>query len=249
MEKEHYKKITIGTVTANIRQTEMPLILKYCENQIKRKLYPVILVVGRQRTGKTFFALWLAEQIAMMRREKFDIESDMFFSIEDMALRYKEARKKALILDEASVSLLALESNSIHQRVFTKIMDSQAYLENILIICLPSASSMGKYHIQQITALVEMRGRGYYSFFGIVKRYSDLTRKPPFAFEIETLSGIPLPSAPTVKRYLELGQTVFKQDILDAQIEIFAEKRMLKAERKIPKRIPLKVKIPIQPAE
>lgn len=223
----------IGTLPFKQKEVRMEdtFLLQYLKNHTMKKFYPVILIVGRQRSGKTAMALWLAEQVCEFRGQKFNIDTDMFFSIEDMANRYKDAKNKVLILDEAGISLNVFEGNSLPQRVFMKIMDSQAYLGNVLVICLPHASDIGRHHRNHVNLILEMRGRGCYTLYHVSKRYRDLSMKPPFIEEFETVYGIPLPTKETWEKYLLVGQQKFKQEILDTQIELLEEKKALKAAR------------------
>lgn len=208
---------------------EDTVTMRYFKHQIKSGYAPIVLVVGRQRTGKTFFAMYLAEQICKMRGQKFNVDNDMFFTVEDLAQRYDEGMNKVYILDEAGISLNVYEGNQLHQRVFQKIVESQAYRSNILVIVLPHARDVGSHHFHHVNVVFSMLGRGRAKMKHVSQRYDELSKKPPFVEDFEVLRDIPEPSKEVTLRYLEVGQQNFKQEILNSQIAQLREKAIIKA--------------------
>lgn len=190
------------------------LLLRYLRNQLKWGYSPIVLFVGRQRSGKTALALKIASEID----PDFNISEQMTFRIEDFLKIYDKYSKKIIILDEAGVPLDPYEHASITQRVYTHVIQTQAYKQNILFLVLPKASGIGKRHAQYTDALVVVRGRGKYSFYKTLHWAGDFSQKPPKLFLLEIVNGVPLPPKGIWEHYMKAGQDEYKKEILDMQV-------------------------------
>ena len=226
----------VGTIRFRRRELrfEDTIMMRYFRFQIKCGYAPIMLICGRQRTGKTFAAMTIAEYISAFRGQKFSF-SDMFFKIEDMAQRYDEESKKVFILDEAGIDLNVYEGNQLHQRVFQKIIESQAVKQNILLIVLPHARDIGAHHFHHVNCILEMTGRGKGILKYVWMRYGELSKKPPYIEPFEYLRDIPLPSTELSEKYLAVGQSEYKQKILSEQIGLLTQRRLIKEGKRKPK--------------
>lgn len=204
------------------------LVLTYIENQIKKGYSPIVLFVGRQRTGKTACAMRFAWELD----HKWTPEL-MTYKIEDFVNLYDKYNNKIIILDEASVPLDPYEHANITQRVYKHVIDTQAYKQNIVFLVLPFARGIGKQHRDHVNVIVNMRGRGYYQAKAVLSRHDDLSFRVPWTMIIEEVWGIPLPPKEIWEQYKLGGQAVYKQNIMEMQ------KQML--QRKLQKTEPKKI--------
>lgn len=198
-----------------------PVILNHIRNQIKKGYSPIILVVGQQRSGKTALALRLAYEI----NNDFNTQTDMFFKIEDFAQAISENTHKVFILDEAGIELDPYEHMAIHQRVYSHIIQTQAYKNNVIFIVLPFASEIGKRHCKHVNAILEVFGRGCFKTYSAHSWRSDLSMRPPRLTHMETFVGMPLPPDNIWKPYIESGQKIYKEGIMSLQLDILAMRK------------------------
>lgn len=190
------------------------LLIQYLRNQLKRGFSPVCLVVGRQRTGKT----WLAMKIAHTLDPSWTGEL-MTFKIENFVDIYNKYNKKVIILDEAGVTLDPYEHATIQQRVYNHIIQTQAYKQNIVFLVLPFASEIGKQHRKHVDLIIEVLGRGVYKLYRTRSWRSDLSQKPPRLETIEIVSGVDPPPKHIIDWYMSEGQKIYKESILAMQTE------------------------------
>ena len=194
-----------------------PIIIDYINIQRKMGFSPLILIVGRQRVGKTAIALRLAYEIM---GDKFDIKKHMTYKIEDFAEAYDKYSNVVLILDEAGIPLDPYEHMTITQRVYTHIVQTQAYKQNIVFLVLPFASEIGKNHAKHISCIVEVVWRGCYKLYATKSWHSDLSKRPPRLEKIEVVSGVPLPPPELWSWYKSQGQDEYKKSIMEMQMGI-----------------------------
>lgn len=197
----------------------MSLTLDYIRKEKKKGYAPIILFVGRQRAGKTALAIRFAWELDPNWSLKY-----MTFKIEDFVDIYDKHKNKIIILDEASVSLDPYEHMTISQRVYRHIIDTQAYLGNIVFLVLPFAKGIGKMHRDHVNAMVYVKGRGYYVSKAVLSRHDDLTFKPPYTMILEECWGTPLPPKHLWETYLKEGQKIYKENILELQKNILMDK-------------------------
>jgi len=188
------------------------LAITYLKNQIRRGYAPIVLFVGRQRSGKTATSMLFAHQLDPSWTTDL-----MTFKIEDFVDLYDKHNKKILILDEASVPLDPYEHMNITQRVYKHVIDTQAYKQNIVFLVLPFARGIGKQHRDYVNLIVYVKRRGYYVAKAVFAAHDDLSSRPPFAWIVEEKADVPLPPPHIWKPYLEIGQAVYKQSIMEAQ--------------------------------
>lgn len=191
----------------------MPLIVDYINIQRKLGFSPIILFTGKQRTGKTALAMRMAYEL----NKDWDPKKYMTFKIEEFAEAYDTYNKQILILDEAGVPLDPYEHASITQRVYTHIIQTQAYKSNIVFLVLPFASEIGKQHRKHINAIVEVLWRGIYKLYRTRNWYSDMSNKPPRLEVIETVRDVPLPPPHIWEWYIGAGQKEYKESIMQMQ--------------------------------
>lgn len=186
-------------------------------SKLKHGYSPILLVVGEQRSGKTFYAIWLAEQL----EKSFNVDTGLVTSIDDFCKTFSKARQKVIILDEAGVSLDPMRSAEVTQRVYSHIIQSQAVRQNLVILVLPCASDFGHQHKVHIYAETEVLG---HNKNGLMIRNYVLRkwRANPNDVDInirhlETKRDIPKPSKENERKYLDVKQMVDKDSILNSE--------------------------------
>lgn len=194
------------------------ITLDFLIARLRRGYAPIHLVVGEQRSGKTWFAIWLAEQI----QPDFDVMTGLVTSIEDFAKIFSKANQQVIILDEAGVSLDPMRSAEITQRCYSHIIQSQAVRQNLIILCLPCASDFGHTHKTHISSESEVRGHNKQGTtvrnYTLNKWRADPNDVNISLFHVETIAGIPSPSKENVEKYMKLKQMVDKDSILNTEL-------------------------------
>jgi hypothetical protein len=145
------------------------------------------MIVGKQRRGKSNMGLAIADKLMHYFHDRpFEPRKNLFFDPLDMIIRMEEARKEPLIIDEAGVGLNAQEFYSHLNIAMNKIIQSQAYLNNIYILILPMAMNLAKVHRNYINFRLNMIARGVARVHKFIVRYEDFGEKKklknPFIF-------------------------------------------------------------------
>lgn len=195
------------------------LVIQHLKNEIKKGYAPIVLFVGRQRVGKT----------AMSMRFAWELDHSwttdlMTYKVEDFVEIYDKYNKKIIILDEAGVTLDPYEHMSITQRVYSHVIQTQAYKQNVVFLVLPRAKNIGRQHRDYVDIIIHVRGRGCYTAKVVVSPHDDLSFRPPFQWIAEEKFGVPLPPAHIWKPYLESGQKQYKENILEMQKQMLTKK-------------------------
>lgn len=191
------------------------LFFDWIRKEVRMGYSPFILVVGRQRTGKTALALRMAWEIY----KKFDIDKHLFFDIPSFAHAIDKYSQKVLVMDEVGTSLDPVERFNMAQRVYNHIVQSQAYKNNVIFLILPFASEIGKVHRKHVNAIIDVKARGIYRFNKVLQWHSDLSQKPPPVMHIQTIVNMPLPPAHIWDLYKNKYEKQMKQSILSNEIE------------------------------
>ncbi len=191
------------------------LLLQWARNRVRRGFAPIILIVGKQRVGKTFLALRLAYEMDKL----FDAEKRMFFDILSFAKAVKQYNRKVLILDEAGIELDTYRYSDLRQRCFSHIVQSQAYKQNTLIICLPHASDLARCHRKYVDVLVVVPARGMYIAYKPSVYYWDMNEIDIRTKKIEVIYETALPPEHLINIYKNRFESQIKEDILSDEID------------------------------
>lgn len=208
--------------------------VNWLKKDIRNGNTPIVVVCGRQRSGKTAFAMRTAWEVFP---DKFKYEN-VVDSIETFALAMKKNRHNIIILDEASASLFVYDWNSYLHRVFSIIQDSQAYRHNVVMLVLPRVTKLDNLTKFDIDAIVEMKK---VKFFDIVeqkksvkyaykflihhKQYSSFRVRNPIVEMIGEFVGVPLPPDYLWLPYISKDQQQFKEKLLDEQLDLISRKQ------------------------
>jgi hypothetical protein len=150
--------------------------LIYLLDQLLKGYSPIVLVCGRQRAGKSSFALMVAIIIHwIFYRKNYPIKEYVYFNAFDFIKKTISVTKKIVIIDEATKDLAKTEWYSIINQVVAKIIETQAYLTNIYIIVMPHASRLAPQHKIYIDLKIVMKYRGVAKIFFLDKDYGELS--------------------------------------------------------------------------
>ncbi len=194
-----------------------PLIISHLRKEIRNGYSPIVLFVGKQRTGKTFCALLFA----YIFDKRFDTDKQMIFNIADFIEAVWKYEHKVLVLDECGTYLDPTMHLQIQQRAYAHVIQSQAYKQNIIFLITPHAFDFGKYHRKDVDSIVSMISRN--EFGSMAKIYSvDTWRANINEIKMrmkhqETLCGIPQPPNHIKNVYLGKYQGQQKGEILEKE--------------------------------
>lgn len=193
----------------------MNIFLEWARNRIRKGFSPIILIVGKQRTGKTCLALLFA----YMLDSNFDPDKQMFFDVVSFAKAVNKYHNKVLILDEAGIELDSYRYNDTRQRAFSHIIQSQAYKQNTLFLVLPHSNDLAKCHRRHIDAYVVVPYRRQYIFANPYISYWNLNEIDIRARKIEHIYHVPLPPSHLYAAYKKRFEAQIKQGILEGELE------------------------------
>ncbi len=191
------------------------LLLRWARNRVRRGYAPIILIVGKQRVGKTCLALRLAYELD----KRFDADKQMFFDILSFAKAVKKYKRKVLLLDEAGIELDVYRYSDMRQRCFSHLIQSQAYLQHTLIICLPHASDLARCHRKYVDLLVVVPARGMYIAYKPSVYYWEMNEIDIHVKKIEIVYNTDLPPEHLFNVYKTKYESRIKEDILAGEIE------------------------------
>ncbi len=193
----------------------MTIFLEWAKARVNRGFAPIILVVGKQRMGKTCTALKLAYELD----KNYDPDKQMFFEVVTFAKAVNQYKGKVLILDEAGIELDTYRYSDVRQRCFSHVVQTQAYKGNTLFLVLPHSSDLARCHRKYVDALLVISGRGSYIMYRPSIQYYNMNDIDIFTKKIEWVIDIPLPPNHIFSKYKSKYETQIKQGILDMELE------------------------------
>lgn len=193
------------------------LLIGHLNGQLRRGYAPIVLFVGRQRSGKTAAALTYAYEFD----KDFDVDKQMIFNIADFIEAVWKFNKKVIILDEVGTYLDPTMHLQLQQRAYAHIIQSQAYKQNIIFLVTPHAHDFGKYHRKDVDSIVRIVGRNkngaIAKISAVYTDYADLNEIKMWRKEMEIVSNIPLPPKHIWDAYINKYQSQQKEEILERE--------------------------------
>lgn len=198
-------------------------ILGYCINQMAHGYSPLIIVVGKQRIGKSFFAVWLSHEISRFFDTTFDPVKNTFYDPEDTIRTINDFRRQTIIIDEAGAYLNKTEWYEKITRALDKIVQTQGYLNNTYIFCSPFGSDIAKTFRKHFDRMVSIKRKGFFITKGIPKRYDDMTGKISRPYWIEQVrlkkSAVPADLWKAYDKYSKAKKLELAESVLDYKKE------------------------------
>ena len=212
-------------------------VVNWLRRDIQNGNTPTVAFCGRQRGGKTAFAMRCAYELYP---NSFD-SMHMVNSIEEFAKAMLKFTHSVIVLDEASVSLYIYDWASFYHKIFSIIQDTQAFKHNTVFIVAPYLYALGKLHKYSVDAIItlskkkvlnETNGRieklHAYKFKIHHKQYDNFEVKKVITTFVGEFVGIPLPPPEIWGPYISKGQQEFKEKILNAQLEEISRRTTIK---------------------
>lgn len=127
----------------------------------------VILIDGRERTGKSALARSLAYYLRDNHGARFDLSKNVYFTVADVAMMFKTLRSQKQtpagtihIIDEAQNVLHHRRSMSTFNVLFDEAIKSIGALRQVFIFCTPAFWELDILH-RRTDILVHVYRRGY----------------------------------------------------------------------------------------
>lgn len=213
----------------------MTILLPWARNRVRRGFAPIILIVGKQRMGKTCLGLRLASELD----SNFNVDKQMFFDVISFAKATSKYNKKVLIVDEAGIELDTYRYSDVRQRAFSHIVQSQAYKQNTLFMILPHSSDLARCHRKYVDALLVIPSRGRYIFYRPTVDYWDMNEIDIRTMKMEEISNVPLPPDHLFNAYKSKYEKQIKQGIMEGEIDkLEATLNKLSDNKRVMKAIP-----------
>jgi hypothetical protein len=154
---------------------------------MKRGFSPLILVVGKQRVGKSFVGLWIALKILNFfhKGTPFNIKENTFYDPINIIANMNKMNRNVLMCDEAGALLNKAEWFHKTTIALDKIVQTQGFLVNTYIFISPFGSDIAKTFRKHFDFVVYVRKRGVFVVKEVPKKYDDLTGKIFRPFRIE----------------------------------------------------------------
>lgn len=154
---------------------------------MKRGFSPLILIVGKQRVGKSFVGLWIATKILKFFHGdlEFNLETNTYYDPINIIMNMDRLNKNVLMCDEAGATLNKAEWYHKTTIALDKIVQTQGFLTNTYIFISPFAGDIAKTFRKHFDFIVYVRRRGVFVVKEVPKKYDDLTGKIHKAFRIE----------------------------------------------------------------
>lgn len=162
------------TVTTNTSIYFLGKLLK----EMKSGFSPMVLIVGKQRSGKSFvaniIALWIMR--AYGKEDRFDPIKQSFYEPMVAMDRIGNKEKEPVIIDEAGAFLGRRQWYQNVNKCLEKAILTQGYKTLCWIFISPFASDLDKIFTKHFDFLIIVKKRGIFITFKIKKRYDELNR-------------------------------------------------------------------------
>lgn len=145
-------------------------------SMMNRGYSPIIVVVGKQRTGKSFFALWLANIIHHYFHPDvpFDPTKLTFYDPIETISRIDEISLEPLIIDEAGAIFNTQEWYAKTAIAMSKIIMTAGFRGNFYIFIAPHANSIIKSYRRNFDFICHTISRGHIIVKQINKKYDEI---------------------------------------------------------------------------
>lgn len=137
---------------------------------------PLILIVGKQRIGKSFIGLYIAYVFMKMVGKEFKkdkLNDFTFYDPIEAIIKLGDKELEPLIIDEAGSLLTKREWYKKSHIALDKIIQTQGYKTMLYIFISPFAIDIDKIFLKHFDFLIRVDDRGYFKTFQLFKRYDE----------------------------------------------------------------------------
>lgn len=173
-----------------------------------------IAVVGAVRSGKSYFALWFAEQYMKEVKKEFNMDRNGSFEIRHFLRWSQTAIEESYVLDEIQTSMSPREWFSIQHKVFNEFCDVQGWRKNLLLMPFPNISFIDKHLRFLMNFVVRTTNQGRILWFAV--RSQPEIGKANLVY-IGSMK-FPMPTKETIEKY-EVMKRAFTDDSLEMGLE------------------------------
>jgi len=222
---------------------KLPRPLETLSLKMKTGYSPLNVVVGDETgIGKSRWTL-RASELIMWRtfQQKWEMKDNVFFSMNKFKESLFNATGRIMIIEEGEIELGSDEWQSISNRWFSRIKDTQRIKGNVYFIVLPIFMALARKHRRRVNLIIDVKGRGFANVYKIIRK--------PVQLLGDELSKIYIGSVqlnlPDCDKEFEILDRLNKQriekeqgDLFDKEIkykELREKKRMIKLEKEIKK--------------
>lgn len=165
------------------------LVISKILNRMKKGYSPIILIVGSQRSGKSFIAIWLSNIITQFfHNQNFDPFTNTFYDPVKIIDGLGEREKQTIVIDEAGAYLNKQEWYNRVVKAFDKIIQTQGYLCNCYIFISPFGSDIAKTFRKHFDFQLYLKKRGDVIVRQIPKKYASMNDDRLKLFFLERIS-------------------------------------------------------------
>jgi len=198
---------------------QLAIPLEALHLKIRHGYSPLVCIVGDETgIGKSRVGLRISELIYWRTYiKKWEMQKSVFFSMTKFKDKLFDTQGEIFIIEEAEIELGSDDWQSISNRWFSRIKDTQRIKGNIYIIVLPMFMALAKKHRRRINYIIDVKGRGFANFWKIKKRSAEL-----MGDELsKTFIGSVILSLPECDKEFEIIDRLNKQRIEKEQGELF----------------------------
>lgn len=145
-------------------------------NKMRYGYSPIIVIVGGQRTGKSFFAVWLAWWLHSYFHPDvpFDVAKYTFYDPVASIAMVGEADHEPILIDEAGATFNKQEWYEKVSLAMNKIIQTQAYKCNCYIFIAPFGNDIVKAFRKHFDYMAFVASRGNVVVYKIIKKYNEI---------------------------------------------------------------------------
>ena len=153
-------------------------------NQMNKGFSPLILICGRQRSGKSFIAQLVARWIlqAYSKYEYYDPTKNTLYEPEKTIKKLGGIMEDVIVVDEAGAIMGRRQWFEQTHSALEKIIQTQGYRNFCFLFISPFGSDIDKIFLKHFDFLIRVDYRGKFKVFKILKRYDELN-----AYKIEKM--------------------------------------------------------------
>lgn len=152
-----------GTMIPPSFYPDLNILLRHILFRQHQNMNTFIIVCGSVRTGKSYFALKIAELYSTLKGEAFNVNEQVSFDIKPFLIWSKKATKGVFVLDEVSTNLNPAEWYTLQSKIMRNFVFCQGFRNNILFLVLPNVAFLLKAIRFMANYIVQTRKQGLVS--------------------------------------------------------------------------------------
>lgn len=168
LEKSYSYEIPVG---AKVYKTNLHF-MAHLVKDLRAGFSPIILVVGRQRSGKSFVTVmvcwWLSEVFNFMLTIKDILYYEPDKAVEDLN---EAARYKPRVLDEAAINLHRRDWQKKSHAAFSKVIISQGVRNFPFFLVTPFKADIDTSLLRHCDYMIHVIRRGKFMTFKFIKHH------------------------------------------------------------------------------